>query len=444
MSIDKQTEEQANKRPAWMGHWAWDVVSGALLVIYVALTLHYAHTLLSRLDEGLYTVKGYFFAIGKYWPYQDYGPLTNHMPLSFLIPGYVQKWFGPGIRVSRHYAVVMGTLTMLGLWLTARRLGGRAWGSAALLSVVVSPYLVKTYSLELSQVLVAAMLSWTLFFVLGEERKTWQLVVGGLLAGMAMMTRLNLAALLPFMLLYILWQYGWRKALATGTAGGLVVLVLHAIYWPGILRMWAYWVPQGIFGFLDPYYEPWRKTFAFHREPISTWIGNIESVQWNPVIAFWQGMRFYFPGLTAAFATMLLWPKRRAWGSAQRFRQTLVLVGLFLVLLGMHMWAALGGNSCHIFCYLNYLTFFYILGPLMLISSLSIWQVALPKWRSIPIILFVCLYLAGIGFSAARQVAPPIGDILVPRVSGGSFQSGSIELWGLLANKFNLNYLESI
>ena len=187
---------------------------------------------------------------------------------------------------------------------------------------MVSPYLVKTYSLELSQVLVAAMLSWTLFFVLGEKRKTWHLVVGGLLAGMAMMTRLNMAPLLPFMLLYILWQYGWRKALATGTAGGMVVLVLHAIYWPGILRMWAYWIPQGIFSFLDPYYEPWRKTFAFHPRPISEWIGNIQSVQWNPVIAFWQGMRFYFPGLTAAFATMLLWPKRRKWSTDLRFRQT--------------------------------------------------------------------------------------------------------------------------
>ena len=57
------------------------------------------HTLASDvLDEGLYFEKGYLFAQGKYEPFEDYGPLTNHMPLSFMIPGWAQNIFGAGLR----------------------------------------------------------------------------------------------------------------------------------------------------------------------------------------------------------------------------------------------------------------------------------------------------------------------------------------------------------
>ena len=69
----------------------------------------YTHTLPSVLDEGNYLYKGYLFVSGEYQPYQDYGVWTNHMPLSFLIPGWVQVWFGPGLRTGRYFAVFLGT-----------------------------------------------------------------------------------------------------------------------------------------------------------------------------------------------------------------------------------------------------------------------------------------------------------------------------------------------
>lgn len=95
--------------------------------VYLIQSWLYAQMQTSLLDEGAYLYKGYLFAIGKYWPYQDYGPWTNHMPLSFLIPGYAQAVFGPGLRTGRYLAVILGLLTIIGLWVITRRLGGSWW-----------------------------------------------------------------------------------------------------------------------------------------------------------------------------------------------------------------------------------------------------------------------------------------------------------------------------
>ena len=41
-------------------------------VVYLIQSWIYAHTQASVLDEGAYLVKGYHFAIGKYFPFQDF------------------------------------------------------------------------------------------------------------------------------------------------------------------------------------------------------------------------------------------------------------------------------------------------------------------------------------------------------------------------------------
>ena len=84
-------------------------------VVYSIQSLFYARILPTILDEGAYLIKGYLFATGRYIPYGDYGPWMNHMPLSFLIPGYVQAWFGPGIRTGRYFSIVLGVLMLIGL-----------------------------------------------------------------------------------------------------------------------------------------------------------------------------------------------------------------------------------------------------------------------------------------------------------------------------------------
>ena len=76
------------------------------------------------LDEGLYLYKGFLYASGRYWPFQDFGPWTNHMPLAFLIPGWIQRLVEPGLRTGRLYALALAALFLLAVWILARRLGG--------------------------------------------------------------------------------------------------------------------------------------------------------------------------------------------------------------------------------------------------------------------------------------------------------------------------------
>ncbi|MGD2026988.1 MAG: hypothetical protein PVI99_04155, partial [Anaerolineales bacterium] len=104
-------------------------VLGALFYAWRTWTL--AHTLTTTiLDESMYLYKGYLFAAGRYTPYQDYGPLTNHMPLSFLIPGYIQLWFGPGMGTGRLFAFAVSMIMLAGIWVAFHKLGGRWWGAA--------------------------------------------------------------------------------------------------------------------------------------------------------------------------------------------------------------------------------------------------------------------------------------------------------------------------
>ncbi|HEY3475766.1 MAG TPA: hypothetical protein VGK56_14240, partial [Anaerolineales bacterium] len=101
------------------------------LVFYVAQSWYFAISLDSIGDEGSYLYKGYMFARGDYYPFQDYTFWTNKSPLSFLIPGYIQLWFGPGLREARYFSIFLGFLMMIAIWITARRLGGRLWAVLA-------------------------------------------------------------------------------------------------------------------------------------------------------------------------------------------------------------------------------------------------------------------------------------------------------------------------
>ncbi len=137
------------------------LVEGLSLIgflFYLVESYEYAHTQSSLLDEGAYLFKGYLFVTGQYVPYQDYGPWTNHMPLAFLIPGVVQGVFSPGLLTGRMLAVLWGAMTLIGLWILVRRLGGKGWATLSVWSVALNPTLVKLYSLANSQSLVACML----------------------------------------------------------------------------------------------------------------------------------------------------------------------------------------------------------------------------------------------------------------------------------------------
>src|SRR5258705_11359903 len=72
-------------------------------IAYILRAVEIARTKTSFLDEGLYLYKGYLFANGLRTPFADYGVWTNHAILSFLIPGYIQKWFCSGLETGLYF-----------------------------------------------------------------------------------------------------------------------------------------------------------------------------------------------------------------------------------------------------------------------------------------------------------------------------------------------------
>jgi hypothetical protein len=368
--------------------WIAYLLASIGAVVYLVQAWIYAHNQASVLDEGLYLFKGLLFARGQYIPFQDYGPWTNHMPLSFLIPGYIQDWFGAGIRTGRYFYIVLGLLMLLGIWILANRWGGPWWAAGAVWIMAINPAIIKIYSQAASQGLVACMLTWVLVLCLAEKRQTWQLVLGSILAGLILLTRINLFPLLPLLLVYLYWQYGYKAGIWSSIAGIGTILLGHALFWPGILRMWAAWVPLNVAPFLSPWARP--------ENAVTSW--NPEISLSDRVVSFFVTVRHHFITFVGFIVAVILWPSKNRWKSEAHFKAATFLLVLFITLLLFHMWASLANNYC-VYCLENYYSFFSVVALLLVIITSQSWQLQ-PSVLKQTISVFVVLILAiGIGLS---------------------------------------------
>ncbi|MFN2197550.1 MAG: glycosyltransferase family 39 protein [Anaerolineales bacterium] len=410
--------------------WLAYLAALAAGLLYGLQSWIYLHTLDSVLDEGAYLYKGYAFVTGQYQIYQDYGFWSNHMPLSFYIPGVVQAVFGPGLIVGRYFSLLLGMVMLLGVWLLVRRLGGYWWAAAVLWGITVNPAVIKMYSTAVTQVLIACMLVWVLALTLGGDRPRWQLALGAVLAGVMWMTRINFFPVLPLLVLYIFWEYGRRTGLIAALAGGLTVLLLHVFFWPEILRMYAFWLPDGLFPFLSP----WEPPAGTH--------------YWNPrvsltarVSSLFRTFRFHFLTLMSACAAWILWPKRADWKSRTQFRQAVFLTVLLLVLWSLHFWATMSKNYCA-FCLEGYTAFFMILGWLLLVLVLV--QKASPirsRWRDLITAALILVVVVGIGFTMFEDLGLELLELRLPFISldGGPSLTLLPDLSKILDNKFSID-----
>ena len=395
-----------------------------------AYALHswiHAHGQASVIDEGLYLYKGFMYSSGIYRPFQDFGPWTNHMPLSFLIPGWVQSAFGPGIRTGRYFAIVLGLLMLLGLWIVARRIGGKWLAAAAVWIIALSPGLVKMYSQAISQVLIAAMLMWVLVFVLGTQRKTWQLAAGAGLAGIIALTRINLIVVLPLLVLFIGWTYDWRRASLVAVVGVGVVAAGHAVFWPGILKLWAYWLPARV----TPFLNTWREAPGAIRF-------------WNPIIglegrivSLTIGLQRHMIPLMGLLATWLAWPRRGA--NTPHRRTAIFLIALLLVLLLFHGAASLGLNYC-VWCFQMYLAFFTPLGVVLLVLVLAHRLPPLSSGGKVKVLLVLLAVSVFLALPRYENLATATLSTQVPRIKELQILPGSVDVSVLLANKFGTSH----
>ncbi len=398
--------------------------------VYLAQALVYAHTADVTMDEGTYLMKGLLYVQGVYQPFQDFGPLTNKMPLAFFIPGAAQALFGPGLRTGRYFSIFLGLLMLAGLWVAARRLSGR-WMALALVAVVaVSPAIIMTDTLAISQVIVACLLVWSLAFTLGPQRRLAELILGSVLAVAAVLTRQNMLPLVFFLLVYIFWQHGRKAGLVTTLVSAAILLVVHAVYWPGIFAIWRPWIPKALKA-LIPVAKQSLGGAVTTWNPAFSWLSRI--------YVFFEGLRYNFFALFGALLAGLLWPRRKDWHSDAHFRASVFLGSLLLVLVAAHYWAAAFKDYC-LYCYSGYLDFFSPLALLLVAASFSSWTRRPGLLRQVLAVAAVLVAAPGIAYGAWQELDQALLNIQVPRVTNLRFQPGATELWRSLSNKFNLSY----
>ena len=421
--------------------WLASIVSFLGAIFYASQTWNFIHTQMSIDDEGNYIFKGLMFVRGQYEIFQDYGPWSNHMPLSFMIPGAILDWFGPTLRNARLLAFTLGLLLLLGIWIVARRWGGGWWAAFAVWSMALNPAILKIYSLMTSQVIIACMLAWVFVLVLAENRKLWHLLLGSALAGAMLLTRLNLAPVLPLLVFYIYWQHGKRPALWSTIAMLTVVVIGHTIYWPGILRMWAAWIPAGLAPFLQTYRAPDGSAF------------------WNPIIdldgrlisVFW-GLRYHFVGTIGVLATLLLWPQRSNWKNESQRRATIFLTLLFLVLFLLHGYVTVGAGiatnnaystSYCIFCLPTYMGFFSFTGILLIVIAAPSWRKILPIWRQGLISFLVLGIPTGIGYSSFGNLGDWLATQQFPAFTHRWLRPNTLRVWKYLNYRYAISFQET-
>jgi len=386
-------------------------------------------------DEGAYLYQGFLFAKNLYRPFQNYGFWQYMAPLSYIIPGYIQAWFGPSLLVGRYFAIFLGLVALLGVWIVACRLGGKWWAAISLLILALNPANIKIYSLAVTQVLVACMLTWVMVLTLGENRPAWQIVTGSILSGLLVLTRQNLVPLVPILAVYIFVQNGKKIGLWALLSLILVLGIGHIIYWPNILSLWTPWIPEKIIPFLD-----------FVRPPLDGTALMGTSTMTSRIFVFFQGFSFQAFIMIGCVAVFILWPPQ--WKSSAKRCTSVFLAVLFVTLLVFHGLASLASNV-RVYNYTIYLSFFCEIGLFLVISSFKEWDQTPSRTKSLLSTIFIIILFPGLGYAAFQVFGYELKDsfftflnIHLPRTQDffhtWRLLPGSASLREVLANKFGI------
>jgi hypothetical protein len=410
--------------------WMAGLFSLLGLMVFSIQAGYYAHYFDVTMDEGTYLMKGLLFLRGDYKLFQDYGPWTNKMPLAFLIPGAVQMIFGPGLRTGRYFSIALAILMIAAIWIVTRRIAGKWWAALAVWVMALSSGAIVYYSQAISQVISACMLAWMMVFVLGDDRRWWQILVGTGLASLTVMTRQNMLPVVPILILYLFWQYGKKVGLLSLGFSVLLLGGFHALYWPDILKIWLPWTPKLIINW-------------FNLSQYS--IGGLKSIAavnlslWTRFQIFWEGFRIYFFILTGTVVGLINWPRKTDWKTTASFKSAILMLTLFGVLFFSHLWAALMNDYC-IYCYSGYIAFFAPIGLILVIVLITTSLARSNLFARGGSLIALVMIAAGTGLNAYKLFGDWLMKMAVPRIKNLRFQPGEIELWKLFSNKFGWSY----
>lgn len=402
--------------------WLPTFLSVAGFLVYLLRALEIARTHTSFLDEGLYLFKGFLFATGQQTPFADYGVWTNHAILSFMIPGYIQKWFGPGLESGRYFMIFLSLLTLVGLWVFAKRWGNAWWAVGVVWAMALNPAEIKIHTLAISEGTVAALLVWIVVLTVGQERPLWQVLLGAALTAPLVLTRENMAFVPPILFVYIFWQHGWKSGLLAMAVSGLFFLAGNAFYFPDNLKFWSMRVPTAI--------SPPVLTDAVVPSGGGTTIPEPEASNlYRMILYFLLTFRLHFISLVSALTVWMLLPFRFK-PMSERMRAVIFLSVLLVVLYYAHIDAAFFGEFC-ISCILLYIGYFDFLGLMMLVIAAPLLVKEVSLLRRVIIFTVISLLILGIGFSTHEDLSADFAKAMIERLDG-------TYVWGVLVHYIDL------
>jgi len=166
------------------------------------------------------------------------------------------------------------------------------------------------------------------------------------------MTRQNMAVVPAFLVLYIFWQYGSRAGWWSLATCAILFTGFHILYWPGILQIWAPWLPPSLTPFLDRF----RVSTQFTQTDFVFDASTLSRLQ-----SFVTGVHDHFFIFCGSLSAVILWPKRESWKNSSQFKMAIFLGVTFFVLFLMHTLASLPTDYC-VHCFSAYQAFYTTVG----------------------------------------------------------------------------------
>ncbi|HMB24945.1 MAG TPA: hypothetical protein VKP08_19005, partial [Anaerolineales bacterium] len=300
--------------------------------------------------------------------------------------------------------------TLLGLWVFARRWGGKWWAVGAVWIMALNPAEIKVYTLALSEGLVAVMLAWMLVLAVGIKRPLWQVMLGSMLAALMFLTRENMIFVLPLFSLYVFWQHGWKFGFWALAAGLLVVAIGTAWYWPDMLYIWLVRVPTKVVPILREIRPP-KVTYGDAERIVEL----EDRDTYRVFLYFWLTFRLHFMTLVSAVAVWLLWPFRRHFYFTSRMKAAIFLSVLLLVLTYAHMQASIGSDVC-VSCILLYIGYFDFVGFLLLVVAYRFLVKDLSAFRRTLVFLVGAIMIVSIGFTTPEDLSADFAKAMIARL----------------------------
>lgn len=409
----------------------WANASFALLIVtYILVGLRAANSIWFTMDEGSYLFKGFWFLTGQASPFVINGPIANKPPLAFLIPGLSQL-VQPGIASGRMMNVLLLAATLLGMWLIIRRRHNAWWGNLAILLVLINPAWVEYYTRVMTQTPAIFLMIWSIYFVTSDRADLPRLTLSATISVLLILTRHNLAPYAVLLFLFMAWQYSLKRAILAFVPGVALFILINAYYWPGIFTLlWYRSLPSAFGDVLLQWFNLAAPVLGGNK---------LQAVDHSPiqiVQELFGSARVSLVACLMALSALTLIKKSSQLAEAKLF---VFLTANFWVLTLVHVSVVFDKNVL-LYSYPAYLLFWaptiFILLPN--IAELIRTSVSSRKaWWLLGAFVSLC---GGIAMHHYREIADPVLNLFIPRVRGLSLQPGSVELWRVIVNKFEIDY----